>query len=77
MISSDVFTVHVHARTGLLGWWDAKRNCAVPPVRSGDKAAGKMGSDEMVSVQMPFACKLLFQELQAMNVLPRISLKML
>ena len=48
------------ASQALLGWWDARRGAAVSPV--GNR------SDDMAAIQMPFACKLLFQELQAMNV---------
>jgi len=66
VISSDAFTAHVDTASGLIGWWDGERQCAVSPV---DKS-----SEHMVAVQMPYACKLLFQELQAMNILPRISL---
>jgi DNA-directed RNA polymerase III subunit RPC2 len=70
MISSDLFTVHVDTKSGLLGWWDGKRNAAVSPL-------GGAASGHMAAVQMPFACKLLFQELQSMNVVPRIALKAL
>ena len=33
MISSDQFEVHVDTESGLMGYWDANRNCAVSPVR--------------------------------------------
>jgi DNA-directed RNA polymerase beta subunit len=36
MISSDQFEVHVDTESGLLGYWDANRNCAVSPVRGFD-----------------------------------------
>lgn len=67
MTSSDVFTVHVDTKSGLLGWWDASKQCAVSPI---DRT-----SEHMVKIKMPYACKLLFQELQAMNIVPRISLQ--
>lgn len=67
MISSDLFTAYVDGRSGLLGWYDTKTKQAVSPV---DKTA-----DHMAAVKMPYACKLLFQELQAMNIVPRITLK--
>ncbi|GFR49601.1 hypothetical protein Agub_g11671, partial [Astrephomene gubernaculifera] len=66
MISSDQFEVHVDARSGLLGWWDAARNCPVSPL---DKS-----SEHMAPIKIPYACKLLFQELQAMNIIPRLKL---
>ena len=34
MISSDQFEVHVDTESGLMGYWDANRNCAVSPVSS-------------------------------------------
>ena len=67
MLSSDLFTVHVDTASGLLGWWDAKQERAVSPVHR--------GSEGMATVKMPYACKLLFQELQSMNIVPRISLQ--
>jgi hypothetical protein len=69
MISSDLFTVHIDQKSGLIGWWDARQRRAVSPVDH--------SSDNMVGIKMPYACKLLFQELQSMNVVPRISLKAL
>eukprot|EP00892_Ulva_mutabilis_P000434 jgi/Ulvmu1/10391/UM061_0075.1 len=67
MISSDLFTAYVDGRSGLLGWYDVQKKQAVSPV---DKT-----SEHMAAVKMPYACKLLFQELQAMNIVPRITLK--
>ncbi|WIA33788.1 hypothetical protein OEZ86_006901 [Tetradesmus obliquus] len=66
MISSDEFTVHVDTKSGLLGWWDGNRGCAVSPV---DRS-----SEHMASIKIPYACKLLFQELQSMNIVPRLKL---
>lgn len=66
MISSDKFEVHVDKRTGLLGYYSAARGCAVSPV---DKSA-----ENMATVTIPYACKLLFQELQGMNIVPRLRL---
>jgi DNA-directed RNA polymerase III subunit RPC2 len=66
MISSDEFTVHVDTKSGLLGWWDAARGTAVSPV---DRS-----SEHMVTIKIPYACKLLFQELQSMNIVPRLKL---
>lgn len=66
MISSDEFTVHVDTKSGLLGWWDAQRGTAVSPV---DRS-----SEHMATIKIPYACKLLFQELQSMNIVPRLKL---
>ena len=66
MISSDEFRVHVDTRSGLLGHWDAARGCAVSPL---DGAA-----EGMASIRIPYAAKLLFQELQSMNIVPRLKL---
>ncbi|GAX73919.1 hypothetical protein CEUSTIGMA_g1369.t1 [Chlamydomonas eustigma] len=66
MISSDQFEVHVDTESGLLGYWDANRNCAVSPVTR--------SSANMATLKIPYACKLLFQELQSMNIIPRLKL---
>lgn len=66
MISSDEFKVHVCTHCGLLGHHDAHKGHAVCPLtRSGDS---------MATMKLPYACKLLFQELQSMNIVPRLTL---
>lgn len=61
MISSDAFNADVCAQCGLLGSAGKCRFCR---------------SDEHMAVlRIPYACKLLFQELQAMNIVPRLMLK--
>ena len=67
MISSDACEVYVDYQSGLMGYFDAKKNQAVSPVDG--------TSDRMVKVEMPYACKLLLQELQSMNIMPRLGLK--
>lgn len=61
MISSDAFVVYACATCGLLTHRDWCQSCS-----SGASVA---------SLKIPYACKLLFQELQAMNVVPRLSLE--
>jgi DNA-directed RNA polymerase III subunit RPC2 len=60
MISSDQFTVHVCQDCGLIGYKGWCQYCR--------------GSN-IAQFKMPYATKLLFQELQSMNIVPRISLK--
>jgi DNA-directed RNA polymerase III subunit RPC2 len=61
MISSDAFTANVCEECGLLGYEGWCQRC-----RSGEKVS---------SIRLPYACKLLFQELQAMNVVTRLRLQ--
>jgi len=60
MLSSDVFLAHVCKECGLLGYEGWCQFC-----RTGDNIA---------PIKIPYASKLLFQELQSMNVVPRIKL---
>eukprot|EP01029_Cantina_marsupialis_P009851 TRINITY_DN22719_c0_g1_i1.p1 TRINITY_DN22719_c0_g1~~TRINITY_DN22719_c0_g1_i1.p1 ORF type:complete len:1123 (+),score=348.94 TRINITY_DN22719_c0_g1_i1:80-3448(+) len=60
MISSDAFTAHVCQKCGLLGYDKWCQHC-------------KCG-DDIAQLRIPYACKLLFQELQSMNVVPRLKL---
>jgi len=59
--SADKFTVFACATCGLLGYSGYCKHCA--------------SYDSVSQLQLPYACKLLFQELMAMNVVPRISLE--
>ncbi|XP_057327010.1 DNA-directed RNA polymerase III subunit RPC2 [Microplitis mediator] len=61
MISSDSFDVDVCNKCGLMGYSGWCHNC---------KSTGCVST-----ITMPYACKLLFQELQSMNIVPRLSLK--
>jgi len=61
MISSDAFTAWVCEACGLLGYKGWCQNCRRP--------------DSLGPVNIPYACKLLFQELQSMNIVPRLRLK--
>eukprot|EP00357_Protocruzia_adherens_P000145 CAMPEP_0115006360 /NCGR_PEP_ID=MMETSP0216-20121206/20456_1 /TAXON_ID=223996 /ORGANISM="Protocruzia adherens, Strain Boccale" /LENGTH=203 /DNA_ID=CAMNT_0002372933 /DNA_START=147 /DNA_END=758 /DNA_ORIENTATION=+ len=60
MISSDLFEVSVCEKCGLLGYDNICQNCKA--------------KDGLARIRMPYACKLLFQELQAMNIKPKIQL---
>lgn len=61
MISSDAFTANVCEGCGLLGYEGWCQRC-----RTGDKVS---------SIRLPYACKLLFQELQSMNIATRLRLQ--
>ena len=61
MHSSDGFSANVCMKCGLLQYQNWCQYC-----RSGEKVA---------DIRLPYACKLLFQELQSMNVTPRLRLK--
>ncbi|EKU19986.1 DNA-directed RNA polymerase III subunit RPC2 [Nannochloropsis gaditana CCMP526] len=60
MISSDAFTATVCERCGLLGYAGWCQSCR--------------SSERMADIRLPYACKLLFQELQSMNVIPKLKL---
>ncbi|XP_071137423.1 DNA-directed RNA polymerase III subunit RPC2-like isoform X2 [Mytilus edulis] len=61
MISSDSFVVDVCGQCGLLCYSGWCQYCK--------------SSRNVSTLKMPYACKLLFQELQSMNIVPRLSLK--
>jgi DNA-directed RNA polymerase III subunit RPC2 len=60
LLSSDAYEVDVCQICGLLGGW--ANFC--PSCKTGKG---------IVKVTIPYACKLLFQELMAMNVVPRMT----
>ncbi|KAK3187779.1 hypothetical protein Dsin_027340 [Dipteronia sinensis] len=66
MLSSDPFDVQVCRVCGLLGYYNHK-------LKAGICSTCKNG-DNISTVKMPYACKLLFQELQSMNIVPRLKL---
>uniref|UniRef100_A0A915DIR4 DNA-directed RNA polymerase n=1 Tax=Ditylenchus dipsaci TaxID=166011 RepID=A0A915DIR4_9BILA len=59
MVSSDQFQVDVCLQCGLIGYTGWCQYCK----------SGK----ELARIKIPYACKLLFQELQSMNIVPKIS----
>ncbi|CAK8685075.1 unnamed protein product [Clavelina lepadiformis] len=60
MISSDQFEVDVCGKCGLLGYDSWCQFCR--------------SSKNVATLKMPYACKLLFQELTSMNIIPRLKL---
>ncbi|XP_010242622.1 PREDICTED: DNA-directed RNA polymerase III subunit 2 isoform X2 [Nelumbo nucifera] len=66
MLSSDPFEVQVCRVCGLLGYYNHK-------LKTGICSTCKSG-DHISKMKLPYACKLLFQELQSMNVVPRLKL---
>jgi DNA-directed RNA polymerase III subunit RPC2 len=78
-LSSDVTDVHVCAGCGLLGYFHhgvRARICAQcnAATELGSEAATRRSAAGVITVRLPYAAKLLFQELQAMNVCPRLQL---
>lgn len=61
MVSSDEFEVHACQECGLIGSKDWCQMCE--------------SGESMAILKIPYACKLLFQELQAMNVVPKLKLR--
>ncbi len=60
MVSSDAFEVDVCSFCGLIGYSGWCQFCR--------------NSQNMARIKMPYACKLLFQELQSMNIVPKLKL---
>jgi len=60
MLSSDAFQVNVCKLCGLLGYEGWCQYCK--------------SVTNVSTVKVPYACKLLFQELQSMNIAPRLNL---
>jgi DNA-directed RNA polymerase III subunit RPC2 len=65
MTSSDAFTGHVCKKCNILGYMGEEgmwcQNCR--------------SSVHMADIKLPYACKLLFQELQSMNIIPKLKLE--
>ncbi|XP_075087031.1 DNA-directed RNA polymerase III subunit 2 [Nicotiana tabacum] len=66
MISSDPFEVQVCRKCGLLGYYNYK-------LKTGICSMCKNG-ENISTMKLPYACKLLIQELQSMNIVPRLKL---
>ncbi|KAG6746547.1 hypothetical protein POTOM_048898 [Populus tomentosa] len=66
MVSSDQFEAQVCRACGLLGYYNQKLKAAMcTTCKNGDKVS---------TMKLPYACKLLIQELQSMNICPRLKL---
>ncbi|EGD75318.1 RNA polymerase II [Salpingoeca rosetta] len=61
MVSSDAFEVTACSKCGLLGYAGWCQYCK--------------SSANVCKLELPYACKLLFQELQSMNIVPRLTLQ--
>nr|WCZ58372.1 RNA polymerase III subunit RPC2 [Paratrimastix eleionoma] len=61
MVSSDQFTISVCNKCGLIGYKGWCQYCR--------------SNEDCVTMKVPYACKLLFQELESMNIVPRLKLE--
>ncbi|XP_042432808.1 DNA-directed RNA polymerase III subunit 2-like [Zingiber officinale] len=67
MLSSDPYEVQVCRQCGLFGYYNYKSEIATCSMC-------KKSGDNMSTVKLPYATKLLIQELQSMNIAPRLKL---
>lgn len=67
MLSSDPYEVQVCRACGLLGYYNHK-------LKAGVCSSCKNGK-QISTMKLPYACKLLIQELQSMNIVPRLKLE--
>jgi DNA-directed RNA polymerase III subunit RPC2 len=65
MLSSDVYTAYVCQTCGFMGYENAQGKLWCSYCKS---------CDNLVDMQIPYACKLLFQELISMSIAPRLRL---
>jgi len=75
MISSDSFDVHVCENCGLLGYSRFVGDDAAKGGIQTSWCQNCRSDASMARIRIPYACKLLFQELQSMNVTPRLTLE--
>ncbi|XP_047946994.1 DNA-directed RNA polymerase III subunit 2-like [Salvia hispanica] len=67
MLSSDPYEIQVCQKCGLIGYYSEK-------LKTGMCSMCKNGKN-MSTITIPYACKLLIQELQSMNIVPCLRLK--
>jgi DNA-directed RNA polymerase III subunit RPC2 len=79
MFSSDAFHVYVCSKCGFIGYQGSCTYCSKTATKTiFDTQAPtepELVDDTMCCVKMPYACKLLLQELQSMNIRTQIKLK--
>ena len=71
-VNSDMFRVHVCAKCGLFAEANLEKQtfiCRSPGCAGEDKIS------DVAQIHIPYACKLLFQELMSMSITPRIVLE--
>ncbi|PHT43428.1 DNA-directed RNA polymerase III subunit RPC2 [Capsicum baccatum] len=66
MISSDPFEVQVCQKCGLLGYYNYKLKTVICSMCK--------NGENISTMKFPYAWKLLIQELQSMNIVPRLKL---
>jgi DNA-directed RNA polymerase II subunit RPB2 len=66
-IDSDRFKIYVCSKCGLMATANLKTKCYSCKVCKTDN------TDDVVKIDIPYATKLLFQELMAMGIAPRIK----
>ncbi|TYH98572.1 hypothetical protein ES332_A11G006200v1 [Gossypium tomentosum] len=66
MLSSDPYDAQVCRKCGLIGYYSHK-------LKTGFCSSCKIG-ENVSSMKLPYACKLLIQELQSMNIVPCLKL---
>lgn len=66
MLSSDAFEAQVCRKCGMLGYYNHKLKTAICSLCK--------NGEQMSKMKLPYACKLLLQELHSMNIAPRLKL---
>lgn len=75
MISSDQFHVHVCSKCGFVGYDGPCIYCQNSKQSKAIQTGAQKSENSMCLVKMPYACKLLLQELHSMNIRAAIKLK--